>query len=430
MKKYLLIIVLFLAIITKTKAQWLNTPGCTADMHYTMFKSIDTATRGVADNYLTWENGTTILVKFLPGGSKDLRNRIINTAKQWETYANIKFKFLPDTASFTNLRVKLGKGGGHNSLVGTQCSSIPQDEQTINFDTLSLADQGYYRATLAKKAIELTSWDQVESEMKTDPYHWSLVEIGRVVTHEFGHSLGLLHEQSFPGVIKWNKSDSVYNYYAATQKWPRWKVDFNVFEVNKQTYTNGTAYDPKSIMHYDVKPWQTLDGYTLKASKVLSEGDKAMIAALYPKNKLKSDIVVPKVTVTKFIKVEVVNNKAKGGLSIYPSFELTTNGKLGQVYFIAQLTDEKGNFFPISRDFYNFSGTVATYLEANLKANTKVNYNKGVKNLELFLPFDMIPDLKGEKVKVYFSVYQNDAPNDVMFKQLYFSNTSPLSVTK
>ena len=45
--------------------------------------------------------------------------------------------------------------------------------------------------------------------------------------HEFGHSLGLLHEQSYPRGIKWNK-DTVYKYYAKYQGWDKEKVDFNV----------------------------------------------------------------------------------------------------------------------------------------------------------------------------------------------------------
>lgn len=60
--------------------------------------------------------------------------------------------------------------------------------------------------------------------MKADPNHWNEKELKRVVTHELGHSLGLLHEQSFPGVVKWNKSDSVYNYYRETQGWDREKL--------------------------------------------------------------------------------------------------------------------------------------------------------------------------------------------------------------
>jgi serralysin len=413
------------------QAQSLPLPGCTTDVFGTMFKTIDSTERGVADNYLTWDNGTIILVKFMPGGSKSIRDKVVLMAKEWEKYANITFKFVPDTTSFTNLRVLLGKDKGHNSMVGTQCSSIPQNEQTINFDTVKLADVPYYYQKMVNKGIkELTEWEQVETEMKLDPGHWSEREVKRVVTHEFGHALGLLHEQSYPGIIKWRKTDSVYNHYKKTQKWSKAQVDFNVFEVNKQFYTNGTAYDPKSIMHYDVEPWQTMDGYTLKKAYELSPGDKAMIAGLYPKYKKQSEFVVPKVIVSSFIKVDVVNNKTKGGLSIFPSFDVKTNEKLGHVYFVAQIITEDNKFFLTNREIYNFQGTVATYLPANLRANAKISYNKKVRNLELFLPFDQIPDLQGKKVKIYFSVYQSDVANNEFFKQLYFSDTKPLSVIK
>lgn len=63
------------------------------------------------------------------------------------------------------------------------------------------------------------------------------------------------------------------------------KVDFNVFEVSNQFYTNGTAYDPKSIMHYSVAAWQTTDGYNMKDNYELSAGDRTLIAALYPRGK-------------------------------------------------------------------------------------------------------------------------------------------------
>ena len=52
--------------------------------------------------------------------------------------------------------------------------------------------------------------------------------------------------------------------------WSRREVDFNVFEVGSQFFTNGTKYDPKSIMHYSIDAWQTMNGYSLKDNYELS----------------------------------------------------------------------------------------------------------------------------------------------------------------
>jgi hypothetical protein len=87
----------------------LQRPGCSAPVSNILFQAVDTTkSRGVADNYLTWEPGQTIRVKFMPGGGPILRNKVIALAKEWEKYANINFQFLDDNAPNTNIRVKLG----------------------------------------------------------------------------------------------------------------------------------------------------------------------------------------------------------------------------------------------------------------------------------------------------------------------------------
>ncbi|MCB0777024.1 MAG: hypothetical protein KDB99_11965 [Chitinophagaceae bacterium] len=433
MKKLVSVLTVLGIFIKFSNAQQLAPPPCTSDLSQAMFAEVDTAKdRGVSDNYHTWENGIVLKVKFLPGGSKTLRDAVMRNAKEWEKYANITFNFVSDYESKTDLRIQLGRGLGHNSAVGTEARFRPQSKQTINFDTLFFSNTDYYLAAIKRKGVSPPyNWNQIIAEMRTDPDHWNYREMRRVVMHEFGHALGLLHEQSYPGAINWKKTDSVYNYYKQTQGWDKQKVDFNVFNVVGQFYTNGTNYDPKSIMHYAVRAWQTTDGYAMDDNFDLSEGDKKLIAALYPKDKTESELIVPKVDISNFTSLDVDNSVLRKGLVIRPSFDLKTNSKLGEVYMVARLADEDGYYITTSSTYYNWGGTVAAYVKMNLLPDSDVSYNKnGNKNLELFLPFDYIPQLAGKKVKVVFAVYLDDVANKQMNKLMYFSMTEPLSVTQ
>ncbi|MBK7559948.1 MAG: hypothetical protein IPQ06_03015 [Chitinophagaceae bacterium] len=433
MKKFLVLLFVMIFIYKNGEAQKFPKATCTTIVSEAMLAEVDTTKpRGVSDNYHTWENGSVLLVKFMPGGSKILREKVIQFAKEWEKHANITFKFVADTARFTNLRIKLGKGYGHNSAVGTEAKFRAQDQLTINFDTLFFADADYYVEVVKKMGIVPPyTLDHLLMAMKKDPFHWNIKELGRVVMHEFGHALGLLHEQSYPGAVNWKKTDSVYNYYKETQGWDRDLVDFNVFEVSNQFYTNGTTYDAKSIMHYSISSWQTTDGFSLKDNYELSAGDKTLIAALYPKNQKISALTVPKVDITNFTKLNVVSSPSRNGLVITPTFDLKTNSKLGEVYFVARLADEDGYFIKTTNPYYSWGGTAAVYLKMNLLPNSKVSYNKGTKkNLELFLPFDQIPPLYGRKVLVAFAVYLDDVVNQQKDKLMYFSATKPLSITQ
>ncbi len=433
MKKSLLVLFGLISIGIRVNAQKFPKPNCTSLVGDAMLKEVDTTkARGVSDNYHTWANGQVLLVKFMPGGSKLIRDKVILCAKEWEKFANITFRFVPDTTSVTNIRIKLGKGDGHNSTVGTEANFRPQSAQTINFDTLFFTDEDYYSAKLEKKNIQFPyTLNQLLAEIRTDPNHWNLAELKRVVTHEFGHALGLLHEQSYPGAVKWKRSDSVYSYYQETQGWSREQVDFNVFEVAKQFYTNGTTYDPKSIMHYSINSWETTNGYSVKQNDELSAGDKLLIAALYPKDKKESSLLVPKVDITNYGKLTVVNNTFKAGLSIYPEFDLKTNSKLGQVFVVARLADEHGFYIKTDNQYYNWGGTAATYIKMNLLPNSKLSYNKQAqKNLELFFPFSKMPELYGKKIIIVFAVYLDDVTNGQMDKLMYFSTTAPLSINR
>jgi len=111
-------------------------------------------------------------------------------------------------------------------------------------------------------------------------------EYSRVVTHEFGHALALIHEHQNPAAkIPWNR-EAVYKYFQGPPNhWTREQVDINVFTRYSADITRYTAYDPASIMIYPIPVEFVSDiSYAVGWNKVLSETDKQYISSLYPRS--------------------------------------------------------------------------------------------------------------------------------------------------
>jgi len=383
MKKNILIVLVLLFIAGGIFAQKNIPDACGTPLgNFTEKDKMDTISpRGMADNYYLWDPGATIIVKFMPGGSVALRNEVKAYAQEWEKYANIKFKFVPDNTAQTDVRVLLTDNDGCWSMVGLQCHDKKQSEQTMNLDTVVFKE-------------------------KTTPAYWK----GTVI-HEFGHSLGLMHEQSYPNGIKWNKA-AVFEYFIKNSKWDSAMIQSQILAINDVFYTNGTSYDSKSIMQYWVNKKFTLDSVEIPENTELSQGDKNLIAGLYPKTGTRTR-EVPRVSITT-PDVAVEQNKTRKGIIIYPSFTLKSNAKLGVVYFIARLVDENNNYVPTKYEKYNLSGYVATYTMVTVLPNSNVVYNKpGAKsNFELFIPYDYIPLANNAKIKVEFFIKLVDKANN------------------
>ena len=110
-----------------------------------------------------WRPGTTLTVSFIEG-EPIVQTQVEHYAHVWEEYANIYFKFVhSDTA---DIRIAFHKGDGSWSTIGTDARLVEQAEPTMNYGWLT-------------------------PDTHDDEYR-------RVVLHEFGHALGLIHEHQNP----------------------------------------------------------------------------------------------------------------------------------------------------------------------------------------------------------------------------------------
>lgn len=193
-----------------------------------------------------WQN-RDIRVSFL-AGTPLLQERVLAAARTWSNHAEIEF--LSSTSEDAEIRVDFEPGGSW-SWVGTQALTIPAGLRTMNF-----------------------GWIDESSSEK---------ELRRVVLHEFGHALGLIHEHQHPKAgIPWNK-EKVYAAYAGSPNfWERAEVDANLFATFSQDETQFSEVDPDSIMMYPIDPALLMDpAFAVGENDDLSETDRAFIRKMY-----------------------------------------------------------------------------------------------------------------------------------------------------
>jgi len=198
-----------------------------------------------------WTSGDVITVSFLDG-DPDVQKKVQEVAQHWTSpnLARLTLDFRKSTTPKTLIRISFDYPGSW-SVIGTTCKQMTDEtEPTMNF-----------------------GWLLPES---------SDDEIRRVVLHEFGHALGLIHEHQNPGGnIEWNKPNVYRDLQNPPNKWTKEEIDHNMFEPYAKSETNFTAIDPQSIMMYPIPASWTLNGFSVGMNTDLSAKDKQFIHQQY-----------------------------------------------------------------------------------------------------------------------------------------------------
>ncbi|VVM55785.1 hypothetical protein PS662_01040 [Pseudomonas fluorescens] len=198
-----------------------------------------------------WAPGRTLRIAFL-NGDQSFKDAVKAAVSIWQPYVNLNFEFVGGAEG--DIRIK-SEAGIYWSYIGTNA---------------------------------LTETDQSLPTMRLSPDHTlSLKFFNANTLHEFGHVLGAEHEHLHPeSTIPWNRQ-AVYADHGVPEDADedhdaRRMVDeryFNLLDASEVAYS---PYDPLSIMHYAVRQDWTEGNFKIDLNFVLSEKDKAFMAAIYP----------------------------------------------------------------------------------------------------------------------------------------------------
>ena len=214
--------------------------------------------RGAIEVAKRWLPSRTLRVYFMDGDPA-IHKKVAAIFPEWSRHANIHFQVTQDPSS--EIRISFQQPGSW-SYIGTDALLVPRRKPTMNYGWL-------------------------KPETKASEYQ-------RVVLHEFGHALGLIHEHQNPTVdIPWNKS-AVYQYYSGPPNyWSRSQTDRNLFQAYGRDLTQFTQFDRESIMLYPVEQRFTNGDFEVGWNKTLSGLDKEFIGRQYPfEKRAENEIII------------------------------------------------------------------------------------------------------------------------------------------
>jgi hypothetical protein len=207
------------------------------------------ADRAALQRDAKWQAGYVITVSFLDGDPA-VHAKVRQFARQWTEpgLARLMLSFRSDTTD-TDIRISFRYPGSW-STIGTTCRNVPGNEPTMNYGWLTPS----------------TPDDEVR----------------RVVLHEFGHALGLIHEHQHPAHgIQWRRDQVIADLSGPPNNWDLATIEFNMFQPAAAAEHNFSTFDPESIMMYPIPPNWTTNGASVGLNTDLSATDRQFIHQRY-----------------------------------------------------------------------------------------------------------------------------------------------------
>ncbi len=214
-------------------------------------KAVPGQTRAAMLNGAKWQpRGRTIIVSFLDG-DPSLHQRVMDVAQTWcgPMMANLKLQFI-GLSDQGEIRISFRYPGSWSAIGNTCLNTKDASRPTMNFGGLNP--------------------------------HSTEDKVHRVVLHEFGHALGLVHEHQNPGAkILWNRENVIEDLRRWPNQWTLKIIDENMFKAYKEEEATFTRFDPQSIMLYPIPARWTRNGFSTELNADLSPLDKQFIRDMY-----------------------------------------------------------------------------------------------------------------------------------------------------
>ncbi|MCU0387147.1 MAG: M12 family metallopeptidase [Chitinophagaceae bacterium] len=216
-------------------------------VHQTRSAKIDTTRiSGIAENFNFWPTGKVITVGFV-NGTTEQRVAVLAIAKEWEKHGNIRFEAADVKDAI--VRIRLTHSGANYTYIGTDILKADPGENNMQLD----------QSLFGKNHAELR----------------------KVVLHQFGHVLGMVHEFNPPDEgAQWDKVHIQKEFRRAG--WSALDIENNLYGLYTHRITNGWFWDRHSIMHLGIAYRHLNKGIPIYVNEEISEGDSMWLGSRYP----------------------------------------------------------------------------------------------------------------------------------------------------